>query len=282
MLEIDIHITHPFKMLFIIGGTVGLVLWGQSYVENKEGSLNAVGGSEIVSVADAEEEIYRQRIEQEVIKNSEEILRYQLRVLEDEKNKNSDLWNEAQASEWSEARSRLIDLLQDRKRSESEIKNALRVLWEAEGRALALSGDASVPLYLTWPVDPEEGLSATFEDEEYERIFGIPHKAIDIPVEQGSEILAASEGVVEVIYQGESGYNYLIIKHAGGATLYGHVLKFMVNEGQYVHRGDRIALSGGMPGTAGAGPLSTGPHLHLEVIRGGGQVDPLGFLPEME
>ena len=77
------------------------------------------------------------------------------------------------------------------------------------------------------------------------------------------------------------GFNSLVIKHAGGyATLYGHVSKFLVSEGQTVHAGDPVALSGGTPGTAGAGMMTTGPHLHLAMYKDGEVVDPLPLLPQ--
>ncbi|MBU0766319.1 M23 family metallopeptidase [Patescibacteria group bacterium] len=276
MLHIDIEVRRPVALLFILGGTVGLFVGLQSVLDERGGL--AVGGYE-ASVMDAEQEVYRQRTVQAVLGQREEILRYQLRLLDQERDDRSSDWSTDQMQEWNSARTTLLSLLEDRRASEEIMRSALEEIWEAEARALALSGDGSAPLRLTWPVEPLEGISAGFHDQSYLRQFGISHEAIDIPVEQGSPVLAASDGVVEVIYEGESGYNYVILKHSGGATLYGHVSAFQAEEGQYVHRGDSIALSGGRPGTSGAGPISTGPHLHFEVIRGGVHRDPTIFLP---
>jgi len=274
MLQIDIEVRRPLALLVILGGTIGLVLFAQSFIDKNV----AVGGYE-ASVMDAEQEVYRQRTVQAVLGQREEILRYQLKLLAQERDTRGEAWNTQQMQEWNKARTTLLSLLEDRRASEAIMRSALEEIWEAQARVLALSGDGSVPLRLMWPVEPLEGISAGFHDRDYLRQFGIPHTAIDIPVEQGSPVTAASDGVVEVIYEGESGYNYIILKHSGGATLYGHVSAFLVQEGQYVHRGDVIALSGGRPGTKGAGPISTGPHLHFEVIRGGVHRDPMGFLP---
>jgi len=59
--------------------------------------------------------------------------------------------------------------------------------------------------------------------------------------------------------------NYLTILHPNGVvTMYGHIATSFVNPGDNVLQGDRIALMGGQPGTAGAGK-STGCHLHFGV-----------------
>ena len=278
MLEINIHIHRPLKVLAILGGTVGLFV-GLQFMVNS-GKLS-VGGPFNASVQNAESTIQRERQEIAVLERREEILRYQLDVLENEKATYGQDWSEEQQREWQDARAKLLNLLEDRRVSEEYIRTALFEIKAAEIRALAASGDPSIPLRLSWPLEPSEGISALFHDEEYEKRFGLVHEAIDIPVLQNSEVWSAAEGIVEVLYEGDSGYQYIIISHPGGATLYGHVSEFLVQQGQVVHRGDVIALSGGRPGSRGAGPLSTGPHLHLEVIRGGVLVDPLEYLPSL-
>jgi murein DD-endopeptidase MepM/ murein hydrolase activator NlpD len=65
----------------------------------------------------------------------------------------------------------------------------------------------------------------------------------------------------------------VIIDHGGGvATLYGHMSKFEVSNGQSVSQGEII----GLVGCTGS---CTGDHLHFEVRINGTPVDPLKYLP---
>lgn len=131
-----------------------------------------------------------------------------------------------------------------------------------------------------WPVSPTRGISAYFRDEAYRRSMGIPHNAIDIRVLHGTLIHAPADGVVYKIKDNGFGYSYIIIAHAGGfMTVYGHVAEIRVIEGEKIHQGQILGLSGGTPGSRGAGLLTTGPHLHFEILQGGKYVDPLDFLP---
>lgn len=136
------------------------------------------------------------------------------------------------------------------------------------------------PGKLIWPVDPDRGLSAFFRDPGYAGVFGVQHSAVDIPEYQGSPVRAAADAVVYTAKDNGYGYNYIILAHAGGLmSVYGHVSEILVEEGQMVPQGTIIALSGGMPGTLGAGYMTTGPHLHFETLLNGNHVDPLNYLP---
>ncbi len=130
-----------------------------------------------------------------------------------------------------------------------------------------------------WPVYGRR--TAGFKNAEYVQFFGVPHYGQDIAIDQGSPVYAAAEGVVFLVRDGgKTGYSYILIGHRGGyATLYGHVSEALVTAGQEVALGAPIALSGGKPGTHGAGPMTTGPHLHFEVIHAGVNIDPMTVLP---
>ncbi|MDY5641241.1 MAG: M23 family metallopeptidase [Lachnospiraceae bacterium] len=98
------------------------------------------------------------------------------------------------------------------------------------------------------------------------------HKGMDFAVPTGTAIRATSGGVVTKAGWG-SGYGYVVyIKHPDGKeSRYGHCSKVLVKAGQSVKQGEKIALSGNTG-------ISTGPHLHFEILVGGTQVNPLKYL----
>ncbi|HPH79111.1 MAG TPA: peptidoglycan DD-metalloendopeptidase family protein, partial [bacterium] len=111
--------------------------------------------------------------------------------------------------------------------------------------------------------------------------FGFPHTGVDLAAAQGTPVYAAADGVVIVAYDsGGGGLSYIAIQHANGLmTKYLHVSEIFVSTGQYVSRGEAVGLSGGSPGTHGAGYFTTGAHLHFEIDdTNGNSVNPHNFL----
>jgi murein DD-endopeptidase MepM/ murein hydrolase activator NlpD len=129
-----------------------------------------------------------------------------------------------------------------------------------------------------WPV-PANKITATFHDPTYPKRWGI-HNAIDIRAPQFTEIRAPANGYVFQTKDNGNGYNYIIIAHKNNlVTVYGHVAEIIAKPGTIVKQGEVIGLSGGTPGTKGAGLQTTGPHLHFEVHYKGEPVNPLDYLP---
>ncbi|MBU0648093.1 peptidoglycan DD-metalloendopeptidase family protein, partial [Patescibacteria group bacterium] len=111
--------------------------------------------------------------------------------------------------------------------------------------------------------------------------FGFPHTGVDLYAAQGTPIYAAASGVIVVAHNsGNSGLSYVAIQHPSGfLTKYLHMSEIFVGSGEYVARGEVIGLSGGAPGTVGAGYFTTGPHLHFEINdQNGNSVNPHNFL----
>lgn len=102
------------------------------------------------------------------------------------------------------------------------------------------------------------------------------HTGVDIAAERGTEVLATAAGIVEKVnteYKVNHGYGkYIIVDHGNGTkTLYGHLSKVLVREGEKIERWKPIGL-------VGETGLATGPHVHYEVITDGKQEDPVKYI----
>ena len=101
------------------------------------------------------------------------------------------------------------------------------------------------------------------------------HLGIDIAGVNHNEILAANHG--KVIFVGEIGIygNVVILDHGYGLhSLYGHLYQAEVRQGDYVRKGDLIAVSGDSG-------LVFGDHLHFEIRVNGVPVNPIEWFDEV-
>lgn len=97
------------------------------------------------------------------------------------------------------------------------------------------------------------------------------HEGMDFTAPTGTDVYATGNG--KVVFNGwRQGFgNCVIVDHGFNyESLYAHLYKSLVREGQQVKRGDIIAL-------VGSTGKSTGPHLHYEVHFKGLPVDPRNF-----
>ncbi len=98
------------------------------------------------------------------------------------------------------------------------------------------------------------------------------HTGIDFTAPSGTPIYATGNGKIESSgYDGGYGLRVMIDHGYSYKTLYGHMSKSVVRQGQLVKRGDLI-------GYVGNSGTSTGPHLHYEVHKNGQPVNPVNFI----
>ena len=116
------------------------------------------------------------------------------------------------------------------------------------------------------------------------------HNGIDISIPDGSDVISVADGeVVRSDMRNKSGYgNLIIIKHNVDGenfySAYAHLTQRLVDAGDKVKQGQKIAESGGGQGLEGGGVLSTGPHLHFEIRKSetGDWVNPEKYLSGAE
>lgn len=225
----------------------------------------------------SQKKLHFQLVEKDLSRIQEQLTQYAARMVS----------SDAVISEQSKYLASLLDL----KREEAaffqrELDSAIRDQQVIQKRIEFLG--ASISPYhfrnfpkeaLLWPVEPLLGISAFFKDQEYFERFGIEHTGIDIPTDQLTPVKAALSGKVVKAHDGGLGYSYVQLAHRDSfSTVYGHVFQVLVSEGDQVEQGQIIALSGGALGTQGAGKLTTGPHVHFEMLQDGIGVNPLEFL----
>lgn len=100
------------------------------------------------------------------------------------------------------------------------------------------------------------------------------HYGIDFAAKEGEEIMSTAKGaVVEATFDSKKG-NYILIKHNDMfSTFYSHLKSISVKVGETLEKGQII-------GNVGSTGISTGSHLHYEVIKNGERVNPNDYLPK--
>lgn len=98
------------------------------------------------------------------------------------------------------------------------------------------------------------------------------HKGLDFAGPIGTPVYAVAAGVVSFVGR-KSGYGIAVeVDHGDGVlSRYGHLSAAKSTEGQLIKKGDLVALIGNTG-------RSTGPHLHLEVLKNGEQQNPREYL----
>lgn len=119
-----------------------------------------------------------------------------------------------------------------------------------------------------WPVPKVRKISSGFGAR-----WGRKHEGIDIPAPIGTPVVAVKDAVVKYADNKISGYgNMIVLEHQGRVfSVYAHLDRLLVRQGERVRRGEVIAKSGNTG-------RSTGPHLHFEIRVRDKARDPAQFL----
>ena len=148
------------------------------------------------------------------------------------------------------------------------------VRWTANGHsdwidAAAAEPFARVAAGMAWPVDGR--ITSYFGYRRHPILrFTRLHAGVDFGARWGSPIHAAADGqVIGAGWAGGYGRQVRLAHGDGLVSSYSHMSEVAAEPGSIVHRGQLI-------GYVGSSGLSTGPHLHFEVLRQGIRVNPLG------
>ncbi len=283
-MNIQISIQRPVLTLLsvlVVGGLISTHLPTMNANQiSAEGTVTAAGGTtNAADIIDARSNVQSDRIKQQVLANEESIWRYQVEQLSATVEAGA---NPETADQLKQSRAVLLSIIRQKQQAEEMLKQSIDQLLQVEGTAVA--PDSVTPNAFTfdvWPVQPKYGISAYFQDPDYKSHFHLDHHAIDIPTEQGTEVVAPADGTVEKYADNGLGYSYLVLRHNDHIeTIYGHITAALVKEGDTVKAGQAIALSGGRIGSKGAGSLTTGPHLHFGMKIDGQLSDPLPHLSQ--
>jgi murein DD-endopeptidase MepM/ murein hydrolase activator NlpD len=148
------------------------------------------------------------------------------------------------------------------------------VRWNSNGRsewidAANVAKPAATSDGMAWPV---AGHITSYFGYRYHPILHFTrfHAGVDFGASWGSPIVAAADGQVAAAgWAGGYGRQVRIAHGAGIVTSYSHMSQIVAAPGSLVRRGQLI-------GYVGSSGLSTGPHLHYEVLKDGTPVNPLG------
>ena len=121
-------------------------------------------------------------------------------------------------------------------------------------------------------IKPVNGyITSGYGEREATEIISANHAGVDIGANTGTEIVASMSGTVELVSSYGDYGNHIKITNGEISTLYAHCSQIIVNQGDYINQGQKIA-------EVGSTGRTTGPHLHFEIRRNEKSVDPQKIL----
>ncbi len=126
----------------------------------------------------------------------------------------------------------------------------------------------------TMPLKKKESILSSPYGERYHPVHKTTknHYGLDLAAKKGTPLFATAKGVVIVSEDRKGGYGkHIVIDHQNGfKTLYGHLSE------RFAMVGDTVAPHQFI-GQVGSTGISTGPHLHYEILKNGRPIDPAPF-----
>ena len=143
---------------------------------------------------------------------------------------------------------------------------------QARSTKPAATTDTGLTVPRRWPFD-EPGYITRGQSNRSDSTEEV-HPGIDIAVSVGSMVRAAGGASVQQVGEDPEYGLFVLLDHADDyQTMYGHLSRIVVTQGQAVAAGEVIGLSGNTG-------RSTAPHLHFEIRRRGVSLDPRTMVKE--
>ncbi|GEA59099.1 peptidoglycan DD-metalloendopeptidase family protein [Vibrio comitans] len=141
-----------------------------------------------------------------------------------------------------------------------------------DGRFYDREGNSLERAFNRYPVNAQyRRITSSFNPRRKHPVTGriSPHNGTDFATPVGAAVYSTGDGRVVGVRNHPYAGKYLVIEHNSVyTTRYLHLDRFLVKRGDYVERGQKIAI-------AGATGRLTGPHLHFEVLVRNRAVDPM-------
>ncbi|NLJ89812.1 MAG: peptidoglycan DD-metalloendopeptidase family protein [Clostridiales bacterium] len=207
-----------------------------------------------------------ERLEEEERKRAEEELR---RKQEEERKRKE----EEQRRKAEEERRRKEEELKKKESESNKDSDNNSSKTESSSGSKDNSGSSTGTGTYAWPVPSSRRITSYFGPRKQPTPGASTyHRGIDIGATYGSDIVAIDSGVVTVVSSNWASGNYIVVNHGNGIqSQYLHCSSIVAKVGDTVSKGQVIAK-------IGSTGVSTGPHLHLDILENGTKVDPLKYL----
>lgn len=217
-------------------------------------------------IAELEERLTKEKDDLVALKDAETAQKESIELLLFEKQKELEDTN----NQINKSSKELKKLEADIKAQEDNIRAIEKAIEERErasGQKRVLKGG------LIWPLPSSNRITSRFGKRKSPTKGGSTyHQGIDIGASTGEKVIAAASGEVVISTYSYSAGNYIMISHGSQIyTVYMHLSKRSVSEGDTVVLGQKI-------GEVGSTGYSTGPHLHFGIRKNGEYVDPLTYV----